>query len=64
MIKIETASLDSLKAEIKVAQDALKEKEKKNESYLMPTDVEQELEKLAQQVSEHRVRLMTQRQIN
>ena len=64
MIKIETASLDSLKAEIKVAQDALKEKEKKNESYLMPTDVEQELEKLAQQVSENRVRLMTQRQIN
>ena len=61
MIKIETASLDSLKAEIKVAQDALKEKEKKNESYLMPTDVEQELEKLAQQVSEHRVRLVTQR---
>jgi len=64
LIKIETASLDSLKAEIKVAQDALKEKEKKNESYLMPTDVEQELEKLAQQVSEHRVRLVTQRQIN
>ncbi len=61
MIKIETASLDSLKAEITVAQDALKEKEKKNESYLMPTDVEQELEKLAQQVSEHRVRLVTQR---
>jgi hypothetical protein len=36
LIKIETASLDLLKAEIKVAQDALKEKEKKNESYLMP----------------------------
>ena len=54
-----------LKAEIKTAQDTLKATEKKrNQSFVLPTNIEQEIERQSQEVSNYQVKLLLQRKIN
>jgi len=54
-----------LKAEIKTAQDTLKAAEKKRiQSFVLPADIEQEIERQSQEVSEYQVKLLLQRKIN